>query len=212
MNLIDDAISQYAEQHSQAEDAVLYQLYRETNLKETMPQMLSGHLQGLVLKMFSSLIKPKNVLEIGTFTGYSAICLAEGLQKDGLLYSIEISGQREELIHKYWQQAGIANNAKLLIGNALDILPTLDLKFDLVFIDADKINYSNYYQLLIDKLPKDAVILVDNVLWSGKVIDESATDKDTIAIRAFNDLVQNDDRVENILLPIRDGIMYIKKR
>ena len=212
MNLIDDAISQYAEQHSQAEDAVLYQLYRETNLKETMPQMLSGHLQGLVLKMFSSLIKPKNVLEIGTFTGYSAICLAEGLQKDGLLYSIEVSGQREELIHKYWQQAGIADNAKLLIGNALDILPTLDLKFDLVFIDADKINYSNYYQLLIDKLPKDAVILVDNVLWSGKVIDESATDKDTIAIRAFNDLVQNDDRVENILLPIRDGIMYIKKQ
>jgi predicted O-methyltransferase YrrM len=210
MEFLPEPLSQYAESHTTPETEVLQQLNRETHAKILMPRMLSGHLQGQFLSMISHMVKPKAVLEIGTYTGYSAICLAAGLQDGGVLHTIDINEELEEMVTAFISKAGLQNKIKNHIGNALKIIPTLKETFDLVFIDADKINYSNYYNLVFDKVRTGGFIMADNVLWSGKVLDEKK-DKDTQAIHDYNSKLQNDPRVENVLLPIRDGIMIARK-
>ncbi|MCU0399196.1 MAG: class I SAM-dependent methyltransferase, partial [Cyclobacteriaceae bacterium] len=175
-----------------------------------MPRMLSGHLQGRLLSMISHMIQPKSILEIGTYTGYSAICLAEGLRPGGKLITLDINDELEELVRGFFKQASLTEIIDYRIGNALHIIPTLTDSFDLVFIDADKENYCRYYDLVFKLVPLGGFILADNVLWSGKVLDEKP-DKDTKAILAFNEMIQQDSRVENVLLPVRDGIMLVRK-
>jgi predicted O-methyltransferase YrrM len=210
MDLIAPAIQQYSEQFTSVESAILKELNRETHAKILMPRMLSGHLQGRLLSMLSHMIQPRRILEIGTYTGYSAICLAEGLQEDGLLHTIEINEELESFAKKYFQKAGVLHKIQMHIGNALDIIPSLDEVFDLVFIDADKEHYAAYYDLVFDKVRKDGFIIADNVLWSGKVLNDKK-DKDTAAIHAFNKKIAADLRVEHLLLPVRDGIMIVRK-
>lgn len=210
MNLIDDQLALYAESHTTPENEILQHLNRETHANILIPQMLSGHLQGRLLSMISKMIQPKRILEIGTYTGYSAICLAEGLQTDGVLHTIDINDELEDMIKKYLQQSSVVDKIHLHIGNALEIIPSLNEQFDLVFIDADKENYTNYYNLVFDKVNKGGYILADNVLWSGKVLD-TKKDKDTEALDTYNKMVQQDKRVENVLLPVRDGIMITRK-
>lgn len=214
MEFIDQRLADYAEAHTTPESEVLAELNRETWAKVLMPRMLSGHLQGRVLSLFSKIHRPKRILEIGTYTGYSALCLAEGLSDDGLLHTIDINAELEDMVLKYVKKAGFEGRIKMHVGNALEIIPTLDETFDLVFIDADKENYWNYYQMAIEKLRPGGLILADNVLWSGKVIDETMTvrDEETKALNEFNSRVGLDNRVEQILLPVRDGIMIIRKR
>ena len=212
MDFLPDNISEYAEKHTQNESELLQKLNRETYAKVIMPRMLSGHLQGRLLSMISKMIRPSAILEIGTFTGYSAICLAEGLPEHGKIISIDVNEELEFWVLEYWEKAGLANKAILKIGNALEIVPKLNEEFDLVFIDADKDNYSNYFDIVIDKVKSGGFILADNVLWSGKVANKPETfDRDTKAIDDFNKKIFNDSRVENILLPIRDGVMIIRK-
>ncbi len=210
MEFLPEALEQYVEQHTSFENEILQQLNRETHAKVMIPRMISGHLQGRFLAMMSKMIAPKTILEIGTYTGYSAICLAEGLQQDGKLHTIDINEELEDLVRQYFDKAGIADKTQYYIGNALDIIPTLPGNFDLVFIDADKINYANYYDLVIDRISPGGYILTDNVLWSGKVLDDKK-DKDTAAIDAFNKKLMNDPRVETVLVPIRDGILIARK-
>jgi predicted O-methyltransferase YrrM len=177
-----------------------------------IPQMLSGHIQGGFLKMISFMLNPKSILEVGTFTGYSAICMAEGLTENGVLHTIDINAELEEICKKYFKKAGFENQIIQHIGNALDIIPTIEGTFDLVFLDADKINYTIYYDLLIDRVRKGGFIIADNVLWSGKVVEKiKSNDKDTLALHRYNEMVNNDPRVENYLLPIRDGLMIARK-
>ncbi len=212
-NLIDKDIQAYCEQHTSDESDVLYQLYRETNLKTVHPRMLSCKNQGTFLQMVSRMVQPKRILELGTFTGYSTICLAEGLSKDGLIYTIEKDEEREPLIRKYLHLAGIESKTHLLFGRALDIIPRLQETWDLIFIDADKVNYLNYYKLLINHLSEDGILLADNVLWSGKVVKEvKHNDKDTLALLEFNQYVQADATVKNMILPFRDGMMLVEKK
>ncbi len=211
--MIKEDLQAYAENHTSPEDEVLYQLNRETHLKTIHPRMISGHLQGKFLEMVSYMIKPSQILEIGTFTGYSAICLSKGLTLDGCIHTIEKSPELKSMAIKTFAKAGIENQISYYTGDALDIIPKINEKFDLVFIDADKENYLNYYHLIFDKLNSGGFILADNALWSGKVIEKTAaTDKDTQGLKAFNDFVQQDDRVENVLLPLRDGIMMVRKK
>jgi caffeoyl-CoA O-methyltransferase len=210
MDLINPDIQQYAEQHTSEESSLLKKINRETHAQVMMPRMLSGHLQGRLLAALSGMIKPKNILEIGTYTGYSAICLAEGLQPGGMLVTIDINEELEDRVRQSFKEAGIQNQVDFRIGNATDIIPTLPQNFDLVFIDADKENYSRYFDLVIDRVTLNGYILADNVLWSGKVLDPKP-DKDTRAIIDFNNKVHADARVENVLLPIRDGIMLLRK-
>jgi caffeoyl-CoA O-methyltransferase len=204
-------ISVYAEQHSKGESQLLYELNRETHLKTEQPQMLSGHLQGRIQSIISHMIKPRRILEIGTFTGYSALCFAEGLADDGLLFTIDVNEEFKAIAERYFNRSEYATKICSVTGNALDLIPTLNETFDLVFIDADKENYSAYYDLVFDKVRKGGYILADNVLWSGKVIDGSK-DTETQAIKAFNNKVQKDERAENVLFPVRDGVMMIRKR
>jgi predicted O-methyltransferase YrrM len=211
MHFISEDLEEYIEQHTSAESEVLKALDRETNLKVMSPRMLSGHVQGQALRMISMMIKPRNILEIGTFTGYSAICFADGLRPGGKLTTIDINAELEPMVRRYFKEGGVEDKINYLLGNALEIIPTLKDTFDLVFIDADKENYSNYYDLVIDKLPSGAFIIADNVLWSGKVVLPKP-DKDTRALMEFNDKVQADDRVENVLFPVRDGFMLIRKK
>ena len=211
MDFISKELSDYVASHTASETPVLRKVNRETNAKVLMPRMLSGQIQGRFLSMISNMIQPKRILEIGTYTGYSSICLAEGLGKDGLLYTIDINEELEGMVKAFIQEAGMENRITQIIGNALDVLPSLNESFDLVFIDADKINYLQYYQLIIDKVRKGGYIIADNVLWSGKVLVPGKTDKDTTAIMAFNDFVHQDTRVENLLLPLRDGLMILRK-
>ena len=211
MDFLGEELREYVESHTTAESDLLKKINRETFSKILMPQMLSGHLQGRVLAMLSKMIKPSKILEIGTFTGYSAICLAEGLTKEGKLITIDINEELEERVRGYFEEAGLETIIDYRIGNALDIIPELDDKFELVFIDADKINYSRYFNLIIDKILPGSYIIIDNVLWSGKVVDENVSDKDTVAIREFNDMVEKESRVDNVLLPIRDGLMILRK-
>jgi len=210
MSIVDQQLSDYSAAHTTPETILLKKINRDTHANVLKPRMLSGHLQGRLLSMISHMIRPASILEIGTYTGYSAICLCEGLQAGGKLITIDRNEELEDKLRSYFREAGVEKSIELRIGNALTILPTLDMKFDLVFIDADKENNSNYFDLVIDKVPAGGYILADNVLWSGKVIDEQP-DKDTRAVVDFNDKVHNDPRVENVLLPVRDGIMIMRK-
>jgi len=210
MDLIQPELEKYAEQHTSPETELLAAINRDTHAHVLMPRMLSGHLQGRVLAMISRMIRPKAILELGTFTGYSAICFAEGLAEGGKLITIDKNAELEDRVRKNFDAAGLTDIIDYRIGNAADIIPSLDMSFDLVFIDADKENYANYYDMLIDKLNLNGFILADNVLWSGKVLEEKG-DKDTEALKAFNRKITGDPRVENVLLPIRDGIMLIRK-
>ena len=210
MDIINPSLQAYAEQHTSPENNVLTQVNRDTQAKVLMPRMLSGHLQGRVLSMISYMIRPQMILEIGTYTGYSAICLAEGMERGGKIITLDINEELEDRVRKNFQDAGMEDRVDYRIGNALKIIPQINEVFDLVFIDADKENYGNYFDLVIDKVRPGGFILADNVLWNGKVLDEKP-DKDTRAINAFNQKIQEDSRVENVLLPIRDGIMLIRK-
>lgn len=207
MNFLPDKIDSYAVNHSQKEPLILQELSKETWQKVLNPRMLSGAFQGRVLSMLSKLTRPTNVLEIGTYTGYSAICIAEGLAENGTIFTIDKNEELEDLQNKFFEKSGFRNQIKQHVGNALDIIPTLNQKFDLVFIDADKSNYINYFNLIIDKMNSGGIILSDNVLWSGKVIEKTdPKDEDTKTLVAYNKLLNEDDRIETVLLPIRDGL------
>ena len=214
MEFISEELSKYAEDHTTPESDLLAQLNRETYSQVLIPRMLSGHLQGRILSLISKIKQPRNVLEIGTYTGYAALCLAEGLTENGELDTIEKNEELETRILKYFKQSPYASQLNLHIGDAIELVASLDKKFDLVFIDADKSNYLNYYNLVFDKLNTGALIIADNVLWSGKVLNESqiAKDIDTKALVEFNSFVQQDSRVENVLMPVRDGLMIIRKK
>ena len=202
----------YAEQYSTVEPDYLQELYRETHLKTMYPRMLSGHLQGNFLKMISKLLKPQRILEIGTFTGYSAICLAQGLVPDGLLHTIDSNPESVAIGRKYFERAGVGEKIIVHIGNAIEILPELTDHFDIIFIDADKENYLNYYKMVFEKLQPGGLILADNAFWDGKVLDEQTADQETLGIIEFNKFIQQDKRVENLLLTLRDGLMMIRKK
>ena len=210
-NFINKDILEYSEKYSQQEPEILQELNRETHLKILNPRMLSGFFQGRLLSIISKLIKPKKVLEIGTYTGYSAICIAEGMNKNGIIHTIDKNEELNTIQKKYFKKSGLENNIIQYNGCALDIIPKIEEKFDLIFIDADKENYINYFNLVIDKLNNNGVILADNVLWSGKVINSEDHDLTTNVLREFNKSVNNVNRVETILLPIRDGISIIRK-
>jgi caffeoyl-CoA O-methyltransferase len=214
MEFIDPKLLEYCEAHTSGEDELLKKITRETQAKVLMPRMLSGHLQGKMLELFSKMLTPKTILEIGTYTGYSGICLARGLRPEGKLITLDINDELEPMVKGFFEESGLADQIDYRLGNARDIIPDLDGPFDLVFIDADKYYYGEYFDLVIDKVRPGGVILADNVLWSGKILIEEGkkTDKDTQAILDFNQKVQQDSRVENILLPIRDGVLMIRKR
>lgn len=205
------AIEEYLEQHTTPMDEVLLELYRATHLHAINPRMASGPVQGRFLQLICQLMHPRRVLEIGTFTGFSTICMARGMAKDGLLTTIEANEEYEDVIRKYLSKAGVSDRVQLVIGDAKSVIPTLEGGFDLVFIDADKLSYPVYYDLVMDKLNPGGILLADNVLWEGKVLNADTKERDTQAIRAFNDKVQNDPRVENVLLPLRDGLMMVRR-
>lgn len=207
-----EALDRYLVEHSQPEDAVLQELARHTYLKEVHPRMLSGHVLGSFLTMFSWILSPQRILEIGTYTGYSAICLARGLRPGGTLTTIEVNDELRTTAQLFFQKAQLQAQIKLINGDALEVIPTLRDNFDLVFIDANKDNYPDYYKLVIDKVAAGGYILVDNVLWGGKVLDTPLEDSTTRTIDQFNKMIAGDQRVQNLLLPIRDGIMVIKKK
>lgn len=210
MEFIPEELKKYAEAYSSPEPEWLQRINRETHAKVLMPRMLSGVLQGRFLSMISRMIRPRRILEIGTYTGYSALALAEGLHPEGTLITIDKNDELEEFVRKAVQETKFGAQLELRIGLAADIIPTLDGPFDLVFIDADKENNSLYYDLVFNLVPPGGFILVDNVLWSGKVLDVKK-DKDTRAVHAFNEKISQDQRVEKILLPFRDGIYLIQK-
>jgi len=211
MEFLPDDIARYSAEHTAPESDLLKQISRDTHAKVMMPRMLSGHVQGRFLSMVSKFMQPKTILEIGTYTGYSAICLAEGLAPEGKLITIDVNEELETRVRNYFVQAGLISKVDYRIGDAAKIIPTLNQKFDLVFIDADKESYALYYDLVFEKVNPGGAILADNVLWSGKVT-QSKVDKDTRALIEFNKKIQADDRVENLLLPLRDGIMMIRKK
>ena len=209
--MLDKKLQRYSEEHTSFETELLRKINRETHVQIMGPRMLSGHLQGRLLSMISHMVRPRTILEIGTYTGYSAICLAEGLTAGGKIITVDINEELEARARSYFQEAGLEKAIDYRIGEALQIIPTLDLLFDLVFIDADKENYSNYFDLVVDKVSAGGFILADNVLWDGKVVDHKP-DKDTRAILEFNRKIQADPRVDNVLLPVRDGMMLIRKK
>ena len=212
MDLLSDELKTYLESSCDPESDLLKQIDRETHLKVSLPRMLSGHYQGRVLSMLSKLIRPQRILEVGTFTGYASLCLAEGLSEDGILHTIDINAELEDMVRASFAKSDLGLKIKYHIGNALEIIPELDEVFDLVFIDADKKNNEAYYKLSIDKLRSGGLIIVDNVLWSGKVIDDKKTDSATTLISNFNEMVSADQRVEKLILPVRDGIFIIRKK
>jgi len=206
-------IDKYILNHIEPEDEILKELDRETNLNVIGARMISGHLQGQVLTMISKMIRPKYILELGTFTGYSAICLAKGLQEGGKLITIEIDDELENIAKKYFDKAGIHQKIEQRIGSALEIIPTLKETFDLVFIDAHKPEYPAYYEAVFDKVNNGGIIIADNTLWSGKVLEKPADDDThTHGIMQFNDIIKNDNRVEKVILPLRDGMTIIRKK
>ena len=206
MHFISPELEHYIELHSQPEPELLARLNRETHLKVLQPRMLSGHFQGRVLSMISKIVRPAVILEIGTYTGYSALCLAEGLASDGVLHTIDIKEELQDLQRRYFEQSEFGEKIVQHLGPALEIIPKLATQFDLVFIDADKENYINYYEMVVPMMRSGGLILSDNVLWSGKVLDDSATDKSTVAIKEYNKRIADDKRVETVLFPIRDGL------
>ena len=211
IDFIDKDLLKYVESNSQNEPQLLKELNRETHLKVLNPRMLSGSYQGRLLSLLSKIISPKSVLEIGTYTGYSALCIAEGLDKNGIIDTIDINEELQEIQNKYFKKSGFEKQIYQHVGNALDIIPKIDKCFDLVFLDADKENYPDYYNLVIDKIVSGGILIADNVLWSGKVIDKKDADLTTIKLIEFNNLVQNDKRVETMILPIRDGLSICRK-
>lgn len=213
MELINEKIQDYAEQHTSPEDPLLQKINRETNANFLYPRMLSGHLQGRLLAMISCMVRPQYILEVGTYTGYSALAMAEGLQPDGKLITIDINEELEGKVASFFAESNYSALIDFRIGDAQEIIPQLDHQFDLVFIDADKENYYTYYELALPRMRDGAFLIADNVLWSGKVLDKpDKKDTETEALREFNKKVQNDTRVENVLLPVRDGLMVIRKK
>lgn len=207
MHFLSNILEDYIAENSQAEPELLTELTRETHLKVVQPRMITGHFQGRVLSLLSKIIAPQYILEIGTYTGYSAICLAEGLRNNGELHTIEINEELHSFQRKYFDRSGYGSQIVQHTGDALDIIPNLDLTFDLIFIDAQKVNYDAYFEAVIKKTKPGSVILSDNVLWSGKVVEPvPPSDKATIALKAYNKKLQSDPRVETVLLPIRDGL------
>ncbi len=207
MHFLPEEIENYATQHSEDEPVLLQELTKKTFLNVLQPRMLSGHFQGRLLSLLSKLIQPKTILEIGTYTGYATLCLAEGLQTNGTLHTIDVNEELQDLQREFFDRSGKGSQIIQHLGQALDIIPSLNTKFDLVFIDADKKNYANYFDLVIEKMNQGGIILSDNVLWSGKVIEEiKQNDKQTQALMAYNQKIKNDPRVETLLLPIRDGL------
>jgi caffeoyl-CoA O-methyltransferase len=201
----------YILEYSTPEDPILEELYRQTHIRFVNPNMVSGHLQGLFLEIISKMISPENILEVGTFTGYSAICLAKGLTREGKLITIEMNDEIAAFAHSYFTRAGLESKITQLTGNALEIIPKLDLKFDLVFIDGDKREYIEYYRLIIDKVKPGGYILADNVLWGGKVVESESTDPQAMGIIKFNEMIRNETEIEVVILPLRDGLMVIRK-
>jgi caffeoyl-CoA O-methyltransferase len=212
MELLSDELTNYLERYCEPEADLLKHINRETHLKVLMPRMLSGHFQGRVLSMLSKLNRPARILEIGTYTGYATLCLAEGLTDDGIIHTIDINTELEDMVRTNFKKSSFNSKIQYHLGNALDIIPGLNETFDLVFIDADKKNNATYYQLVFDKVRPGGLIIVDNVLWSGKVLLAEAPDKDTLEINKFNLLVNNDSRVEKLILPVRDGLLLIRKK
>jgi caffeoyl-CoA O-methyltransferase len=211
MEFLDPKLDQYVCEHTSAEDDLLKKIYRETHLEVMKPRMLSGHFQGRLLSMFSKMIRPQRILEIGTYTGYSALCLAEGLTKDGKLFTIDINDELENRVRNYFNISENSHKINFLVGDALKILPTIKENWDIVFIDADKLNYVNYYKSVFDSVNIGGYIIADNVLWSGKVVDRTKQDRETTLLRAYNKLIHDDNRVEELLLPVRDGLMIARK-
>ncbi|MCL6257819.1 O-methyltransferase [Aquiflexum sp. TKW24L] len=213
MEFIAPELLAYCEEHSSCEDDLLQYIKRETYAKVLMPRMLSGHLQGKTLELLVKMLNPKTILEIGTYTGYSGICLARGLGKNGKLITLDINDELETMVRGFFEKSGLSSQIDYRLGNALEIIPTLESNFDMVFIDADKSNYIQYYNLVVERVNSGGIIIADNVLWSGKILVEEGKkiDKDTQVILDYNRMVQNDPRVENVLLPIRDGLMLARK-
>lgn len=213
MEFIDKKLDEYVCAHTENEPELLKELNRQTHLNVMMPRMLSGHYQGRVLSMLSNMIQPKAILEIGTYTGYSALCFAEGLQDNGKLITIDKNEELEEMVRSYFERSEYNKCIDYRIGNAIEIIPQLNEKFDLVFIDADKANYVNYYNMVFDKVNSGGYIIADNVLWSGKVLLEyEKLDKDTRVLMDYNKMIHEDERVQEVLLPIRDGLMIARKK
>ena len=211
MDFLPKKIDQYVVEHSEEEPKLLQQLNKETWQKVLVPRMLSGHYQGRLLAMLSKLAQPKSSLEIGTYTGYSALCLAEGLDEDGILHTIDHNEELVDFQKKYFDASLFKNQIKQYVGNALDIIPKINESFDLVFIDADKSNYINYYNLVFDQVTTGGYFIFDNVLWSGKVLlEDNQLDEDTLTLKKLNQLIQQDNRIENLLLPVRDGLMLAR--
>lgn len=207
MNFIPAELELYVERHSEDEPQILADLNRETYQKILLPRMLSGHYQGRILSMLSKLISPKVILEIGTYTGYATLCLAEGLRKDGKIHTIDINEELFDFQRKYFDRSDWGSQIEQHLGDAVSIIPTINDVFDLVFIDADKENYLNYFELIIGKMNSGGVIISDNVLWSGKVLEEAKpNDLSTKVLQEYNSFLKNDSRVETLVLPIRDGL------
>ena len=212
MNFLDPEIEQYAEAHTSPESPLLEKIRRDTYLEVLQPRMLSGHLQGRLLSMLSKMICPNSILEIGTYTGYSALCLAEGLTDDGVLITIDKNIELIDRVNAYFSESEFASKIKMIQGKALSILPKLEQKWDLIFIDADKENYQKYYDMTFPNLNSGGYIIADNVLWSGKVINPDENDADTLALKSFNKAIIDDSRVEVLLLPLRDGLTILRKK
>ena len=211
MHFIPEEIERYSLKHTTKEAELLYELNRQTHIQVLQPRMLSGHAQGRILSMISHMMRPQRVLEIGTYTGYSALCMAEGMPEGGKLITIDLNEELETFTRSFIDRSEHKDKIDFRLGNAMEIIPELDEVFDVVFIDADKSNYCNYFNLVIDKVRPGGFIIGDNVLWSGKVIEpENPKDIDTIAIKKFNKLITESDRVENVLLPIRDGLQVAR--
>ena len=204
-------LEQYLIDHTTPEDPVLEDLYRQTHIRFVNPNMTTGHIQGKFLELISRMIRPETILEIGTFTGYSSICLAKGLKPTGKLITIDINDELTAFAHSYFCKAGVESKIIQMTGNALDIIPGLNIMFDLVFIDAEKKEYSEYYRLIIDKVKPGGFIIVDNVLWGGKVLEKETTDPQANGIIEFNEMIMKDNTTENTIIPIRDGLMVICK-
>ena len=212
INFIDDNILNYSISNSEKESKLLNDLYRETYLKVLNPRMISGHYQGRILSLISKIISPKKILEIGTYTGYSAICLCEGMDKDGILHTIDNNKELVEIQNKYFKRANLKDKIVQHSGDAKNIIPSIDEEFDIVFIDADKESYPEYYDLIINKVRTGGIIIADNILWSGKILEKvEKDDQATKSIIEFNNKIIEDDRVKNIILPIRDGLNIIRK-
>lgn len=212
MELFSEELTHYLENSCEPENELLKHINRETHLKVSMPRMLSGHYQGKLLSMISKMINPERILEIGTFTGYATLCLAEGLRENGRIYTIDINLELENMVRSNFKRSDLDLKIMYQIGDAKEIIPTLNETFDLVFIDADKKNNATYYDMIIDKVRSGGLILVDNVLWNGKVLNEGVSDQKTSFISKFNEMVSSDQRVEKLILPVRDGLFLIRKK